>query len=202
MTASLRMPEAIPTGELEVAEALGAARERTLALVAPLTDDQLEATFSALMSPLVWDLGHIAAFEDLWLVRRRGGRPLLRPELDDLYDAAETPRAARGHASLPSVTETLEYLQAVRARTREVIAERGVGDGVLHGLVLRHERQHTETMLQAIELAQSCRRRTGACRLAHRPGALVRGRGRAARPMIRDARGWAMSPSTRGGAAR
>ena len=31
------------------------------------------------MSPLVWDLGHIAAFEDLWLVHRYGGRPMLRP---------------------------------------------------------------------------------------------------------------------------
>ena len=48
------------------------------------------------MSPLVWDLGHIAAFEDLWLVHRYGGRPLLREDLADVYDAFETPRAERG----------------------------------------------------------------------------------------------------------
>ena len=26
------------------------------------------------MSPLVWDLGHIAAFEDLWIAHRFGGQ--------------------------------------------------------------------------------------------------------------------------------
>jgi len=157
MTDALSAPQLAPlTGRRVVAlvEALGAARERTLALVAPLSEERLEATFSPLMSPLVWDLGHIAAFEDLWLVHRHGGRPLLRAELAELYDAAETPRSHRGRVPLPGARAAREYLDAVRARTREVIAERGVGDGLLHELVLRHELQHTETMLQAIELAQ------------------------------------------------
>lgn len=139
---------------VELVEELGAARERTLALVALLRDEQLEATFSSVMSPLAWDLGHIAAFEDLWLVHRHGGRPLLRPELAGVYDAEETPRARRGDVTLLGVASAFEYLSSVRARTREVIAERGVGDGLLHGLVVRHERQHTETMLQAIEQAR------------------------------------------------
>ena len=72
------------------------ARERTLALVPSVSDEDLERVHSTLMSPLVWDLGHIAAFEDLWLVHRYGGRPLLRDELADVYDAFETPRAGRG----------------------------------------------------------------------------------------------------------
>ena len=37
------------------------ARAQTLALVAGLSDEQLERVHSTLMSPLVWDLGHIAA---------------------------------------------------------------------------------------------------------------------------------------------
>ena len=57
---------------------------------------ELEQVHSTLMSPLVWDLGHIAAFEDLWIVHRFGGEPLLREELADVYDAFETPRAGRG----------------------------------------------------------------------------------------------------------
>ena len=48
------------------------------------------------MSPLVWDLGHIAAYEDLWIGHRHGGPELLRGELAALYDAFETPRAVRG----------------------------------------------------------------------------------------------------------
>ena len=56
----------------------------------------LERVHSPIMSPLVWDLGHIAAYEDLWLAHRHGGKALLRPDLADSYDAFETPRAVRG----------------------------------------------------------------------------------------------------------
>ena len=80
----------LPPGALEEA------RERTLDLVAPLSDADVETAHSALMSPLVWDLAHIAAYEDLWLVHRHGGEPLLHPELAAMYDAFETPRAVRG----------------------------------------------------------------------------------------------------------
>jgi iron(II)-dependent oxidoreductase len=105
------------------------------------------------MSPLVWDLGHIAAFEDLWIVHRHGGRPLLRDGLAETYDAFETPRAGRGALDLLRPAEAREYLTQVRARTHEVLQERGAGDGVIAELIIRHELQHTETMLQTMELA-------------------------------------------------
>jgi iron(II)-dependent oxidoreductase len=47
-----------------------------------------------------------------------------------------------------------EYLADVRMRTLEVIEEVGVGDGTLHEMVLRHEYQHDETMLQTLQLAR------------------------------------------------
>src|ERR1700684_4727870 len=80
----------------QVLQALAATRERTLALVADLADRDLERVHSPIMSPLVWDLGHIAAYEDLWLAERHAGLELLRPDLAELYDAFETPRAVRG----------------------------------------------------------------------------------------------------------
>jgi gamma-glutamyl hercynylcysteine S-oxide synthase len=136
-----------------VVEALDEARERTLALVASLSAEDLERVHSSLMSPLVWDLAHIAAYEDLWLVHRYGERPLLREDLAATYDAFETPRAARGDIELLGTEQAREYLYEVRARTLEVIDERGVGDGLLHEMVLRHEHQHDETMLQTLQLA-------------------------------------------------
>ena len=42
----------------------------------------------------------------------------------------------------------------VRARALDVIAQRGIGDGLTVDLVLRHEHQHNETMLQTLGLAQ------------------------------------------------
>jgi gamma-glutamyl hercynylcysteine S-oxide synthase len=139
--------------DAEAVEALEESRERTLALVASVSDDDLERVHSPLLSPLVWDLGHIAAFEDLWLVHRFGQRPLLREGLADIYDAFETPRSDRGDLPFLRPAEAREYLAEVRSRTIEVIAERGIGDGVIHELIVRHEQQHNETMLQALQLA-------------------------------------------------
>jgi iron(II)-dependent oxidoreductase len=133
--------------------AMAAARERTLALVATISDADLERVHSPIMSPLVWDLGHIAAYEDLWIAHRHGGLQLLRPELATLYDAFETPRAVRGEIEALGPEEARDYLAAVRERTAEVIATSGVGDGVTCEMVLRHELQHCETMRQTMAIA-------------------------------------------------
>ncbi|MGD1057227.1 MAG: SUMF1/EgtB/PvdO family nonheme iron enzyme [Solirubrobacteraceae bacterium] len=137
----------------QVLQAMDAARERTLALVATLDDAQLERVYSPIMSPLVWDLGHIAAYEDLWLGQRYGNLELLRPELANLYDAFETPRSVRGEIEALGPADAKAYMAAVSARTAEVIAERGAGDGVLCEMVLRHELQHSETMRQTMDIA-------------------------------------------------
>jgi gamma-glutamyl hercynylcysteine S-oxide synthase len=133
---------------------LAEARERTLAVVERVSEPDLERVHSTLMSPLVWDLGHIAAFEDLWIVHRYGGRELLRPDLMEVYDAFETPRAERGDLPYLRPAEAFAYLEAVRERALDVVESRGTGDGLLHELVLRHEQQHTETMFQTLQLAQ------------------------------------------------
>jgi gamma-glutamyl hercynylcysteine S-oxide synthase len=135
-----------------VVQALGEARERTLALVESIPDEDLVKVHSPLMSPLVWDLGHIAAFEDLWLVHRFAGEPMLRADLAETYDAFETPRSHRGELEFLGPEAARDYLNEVRNRTLEVIESRGTSE--LHELVLRHEHQHGETMLQTIELAR------------------------------------------------
>ncbi|HKG02663.1 MAG TPA: ergothioneine biosynthesis protein EgtB [Conexibacter sp.] len=137
----------------DVLDALSDTRSRTLALVAHLDDDALERVHSPLMSPLVWDLGHIAAFEDLWLAHRGAGLPLLRPDLAEVYDAFETPRAHRGDLPYLRRGDALAYLAAVRERVLALAGSDRAADATLHELVLRHEQQHTETMLQTMQLA-------------------------------------------------
>jgi iron(II)-dependent oxidoreductase len=131
--------------------ALQDTRERTLGLVAHLRAADLERQVDPVMSPLVWDLAHIAAYEDLWLCHRYGGLRLLRPDLAATYDAFETPRTVRGEIELLDTAGAREYLGAVREQTLAVVERRGI-DPVLHELVLRHELQHTETMRQAMRL--------------------------------------------------
>src|SRR3712207_204299 len=98
------------TGTARVAEELQATRERTLQLIAGVHEADMHRPLDPLMSPLVWDLGHIAAYEDLWAVHRLGGEPLLRPDLAALYDAFETPRRVRGDIEILDHAESLAYL--------------------------------------------------------------------------------------------
>ena len=154
MAATATTPHAtLPSDPAQALAGLEEARRGTLALVATLSEEDIERVHSPIMSPLAWDLGHIAAYEDLWLAHRHGGMPLLRAELADLYDAFETPRAVRGEIEALGASEARVYLREVRGRTAEVIADRGVGDGVVCEMVLRHELQHAETMRQTLAIA-------------------------------------------------
>ncbi|HKN92886.1 MAG TPA: ergothioneine biosynthesis protein EgtB [Thermoleophilaceae bacterium] len=143
------------------ASLLAEARERTLWLVAPVSVEDLERVHSPLLSPLVWDLGHIAAFEDLWLCQQAGGLDPLREDLSDVYDATLTPRADRGELPYLEHAEALAYMAEVRERALEVLASadlsagggRLTAGGFVWDMLVQHEHQHNETMLQTLSLA-------------------------------------------------
>jgi iron(II)-dependent oxidoreductase len=136
------------------------ARGRTLQLLAPLSDEQLNRVYSPILSPLAWDLGHIANFEELWLVQRVGDLEPLHGDLGRLYDAIENPRATRNELPILRGAELRAYLEDVRGRTLEVLEkvdlESGedplLADGFVYELLIAHEHQHTETMLQLIQM--------------------------------------------------
>jgi gamma-glutamyl hercynylcysteine S-oxide synthase len=152
-TAPAKPKFVLQTSPEDVIAALGEARERTLALVADLDERQLCAVHSPIMSPLVWDLGHIAAYEDLWLAHRHCGLPLLRGELAETYDAFETPREVRGEIELLGPAQARRYMEEVRERVVEGLRETGAGDGTICEMVIRHELQHSETMRQTMAIA-------------------------------------------------
>jgi iron(II)-dependent oxidoreductase len=144
-----------------IAERLAEARRMTLRLIEPLSEEQLQRVYSPILSPLIWDLGHIANFEELWLVRRIGGRDPLHGELGDLYDAIEQPRKIRGELPILPADEVRPYLEGVRERTLEVLDDIDISpdnsdsllrDGFVYEMILAHEHQHNETMLQLLQL--------------------------------------------------
>jgi len=144
-----------------IAEALSEARERTLALVEPLDDEQLNAVYSPILSPLAWDLGHIANFEELWLVQTIGEREPLHGELGRFYDAIENPRRIRGELPILRDDELRAYMADVRERTLDVMEDVEIGpdvddpllrEGFVYEMLLAHELQHNETMLQLLQL--------------------------------------------------
>jgi iron(II)-dependent oxidoreductase len=156
-------------------EALTETRERTLRLVAGLDAATLETVYSTLLSPLVWDLAHIACFEDLW-ISRAAGVPALAPELFTIYDAIETPRSRRGELELLGTEESFAHMAAVRARTEALIGQVARDRSDLIELVICHEQQHNETMLQLLALA----RLPNPFHQTHAPDSLAGGSGGAA----------------------
>lgn len=150
-----------PPSRDAIAAALEAERQRTLQLIAPLSDEALTRQHDPLMSPMVWDLGHIGAFEELWLVRRPG-EVTSESELEEVYDAFRTPRSARGELALPAVRRVTERMAEIRARALELLetVEFEADNPLLRGgfaweMVRQHEAQHQETMLQTIQLVTS-----------------------------------------------
>ena len=143
----------------ELAVALEHARDRTLTLLEPLSDDQLAAQVSPLQSPLVWDLAHIGYFEELWLLRRVGGRSALSSEYDDLYDSFSHARDERGRLPILSPQAARAYVQEVRESVLGLLPDLSLDDGdpllergFVVGMVVQHELQHAETMAQTLAL--------------------------------------------------
>ena len=151
-----------PLGKQRIRDLLSEARERTLWLVEPVDEADMDRVHDPLMSPLVWDLGHIAAFEDLWLAQRAGGLEPLRDDLSQIYDAAETPRAVRRDVPYLRTHEAREFMVAVRERSLEVLecvdvspdGDRLNANGFVWDMLIQHEQQHSETMLQTLQLAE------------------------------------------------
>lgn len=157
-------------------------RQRTLELVAPLSEADMRQQHSPLMSPIVWDLGHIANFEQLWLVRavdravagtdepclnlrppehRRNGEQsdAQQGAEDRLYNADATPRAKRGELNIPSLSHTLGRMREVREQTQARLNTAELhpshpltSDALVYNLVYQHEAWHQETILQALQL--------------------------------------------------
>src|SRR5262245_41537995 len=81
------------------------ARRRTLDLVADLSDEQLLGPHLDTINPLLWEIGHVAWFQEKWVLRHARGRPPLRADADALYDSAAVPHVTRWDLALPQRDE-------------------------------------------------------------------------------------------------
>jgi iron(II)-dependent oxidoreductase len=112
------------------------------------------------MSPIIWDLGHIAHFEELWLTRNLDG-PVEFVEMPGLFNPFEHPRSERGTLRLPTFAECREVMDEIRDRVLARLVNMEWDDsnplvrqGYVYNMVLQHEYQHNETILQTLQLKQ------------------------------------------------
>jgi iron(II)-dependent oxidoreductase len=143
----------------ELERELAACRRRLGRLTTPLDDEAMHRQHDPIMSPLVWDVGHVGNFEELWLLRQVADRRAHNPDLDTVYNPFENPRWVR--ASLPVLprAEATAYLAEVRAEALHVLRRVSfepdrplLADGYVYRMIVQHEAQHQETMLQTLDL--------------------------------------------------
>ena len=151
--------DSIQIKKRRIAADLGTTRRRTFVMTETLTDDDLLKQHSPLMGPLVWDMGHIANFEEFWLLRELGGRKAHDLARDEMYNPFDNPRWVRSELPLLDRAEATEYLDEVRHDVDSLLVRADflggptlARDGYAFEMVVQHEAQHHETMLQALNL--------------------------------------------------
>jgi len=145
-------------------EALKDTRARTLELVGDLNDEQLLGPRLQIVNPLRWEIGHVAWFQEFWVLQHFGRQPPILEHGDQLYDSAHVAHDTRWDLPLPGIKETLAYMRQILERVMEQTSrERHVlrdaagyhEDYFLH-LVLFHEQMHDEAITYTRQTLSYC----------------------------------------------
>jgi iron(II)-dependent oxidoreductase len=143
---SRAQPVSIPTSQIYL-EALHDARRHTFSLVADLNDEQLMGPRLQIVNPLLWEIGHVAWFQEYWVLRHLNGRTPILANGDALYDSAKVAHDTRWDLPLLSRTQTLAYMQEVLNRITDLYQNREEIDpqsAYFLSLALFHEDMHDE----------------------------------------------------------
>jgi len=138
----------------QLIEALREARARTLELVDGLSDEQLIGPCLQIVNPLRWEIGHIAWFQEFWVLRHLGNQEPIIKHGDQLYDSAQVAHDTRWDLPLLQGEETVAYMERVLERV--ISQASGASEGMTDAegydqeyflnLVLLHEQMHDEAI--------------------------------------------------------
>ena len=122
------------------------ARARTLELVAGIDGERLMGPKLDIVNPLLWEIGHVAWFHEIFILRWLDGNEPLIENADGLYDSATVDHDTRWDLPLPSLSDTLQYMErvneALNARLAGGLA--GPRDSYYYQLTTYHEDMHDE----------------------------------------------------------
>lgn len=138
------------SGTEELVEMLLDSRRRTLELVEDLSDEQMMGPQLRIVNPPLWEIGHLAWFQERWNLRRITDEEFSPSEIldvaDELYDSMQVAHDTRWNLALLSREETLRYMQRVLERTVAKVREEGPTPEVDYFVRLAtcHEDMHDE----------------------------------------------------------
>lgn len=130
-------------------EHLLAARARTERITRDLEGERLLGPKLTIVNPPLWELGHLAWFQERWCLRTaRSGLPIdsILPGADALYDSSAVAHDTRWDLPLPSIERTRRYMAEVLERVRERLAREpeNAALGYYARLCAFHEDMHAE----------------------------------------------------------
>ncbi len=100
------------------------AQAMTYRLIQDLDDEQMMAGEGlAIVNPLRWEIGHAAYFYELWVLRRHLGHAPILDDADSLYDSMTIDHDDRWGLPLPSLSETLAYIEEVHDRVERALSQ-------------------------------------------------------------------------------
>ncbi len=132
-----------------LAETLRQFRARTLALIADLDDRQMIGPRLPTVNPPLWEIGHVAWFQEFWVLRHLKNLPPLRKNGDQLYNSTDVAHDTRWELLLPTRQETLSYMDDVLNRSIELLPrgnEISPDEFYFYSLVALHEGMHAEAL--------------------------------------------------------
>jgi gamma-glutamyl hercynylcysteine S-oxide synthase len=151
----------IPHDISDLHHALVSQREYTLALYADLPSHLWTAKdvpYLAQINPPIWELSHIAWFQENFAIRKRvqhatGVKPTSCLEVaDTLFDSATVAHAARWTNRYPTRDACERYMQVVLAQTLAALALSRPEDRHYFQLVLAHEDMHGEALAMTLRM--------------------------------------------------
>jgi iron(II)-dependent oxidoreductase len=128
---------------------LQAARHRTLMLASDLNGEQLLGPRLAIVNPPLWEIAHVAWFQEHWCLRYRAPgdlAPSLVKDADGLYNSAIAAHDTRWGLPLLPFEAVLRYLADVLARVLERLEREPENPMLLYfsELAACHEEMHCE----------------------------------------------------------
>jgi gamma-glutamyl hercynylcysteine S-oxide synthase len=131
---------------------LRAAREFTRAAYSHLADEALAFPKRPELNLPLWELAHVAWFQEYWCVRfpHIGQRLSCVENADARFDSRAIDHAARWDLDYPQRTEILKYLDDTLEMATERVASVPSAQLYFYELALRHEAMHSEAFVMSL----------------------------------------------------
>lgn len=144
----------------ELSAALRDARNYTLATYAELPDalwEPASVPYLPVINPPLWELGHIAWFQEFWCCRYAEGDPVgartpsLLPDADAMLNSSIVPHRTRWSQPFPNKTAIFSYMRDTLELGLERLAVTASHQRYFHQLALVHEDMHGEALLMTLK---------------------------------------------------